>query len=94
MFIALFIHPKADISHFIKQTKFIELLTNHDNILNIYYESTKHFLDFMNLFNTYELPFNKIYSDNLSLLPPFLFGVINANPTVYCIYNYIETHLY
>ena len=63
MFIALFIHPKADIDHFLKQTKFIELLINHDNILNIYYESTKHFLDFMNLFNTYELPFNKIYSD-------------------------------
>lgn len=63
MFIALFIHPKADIVHFLKQTKFIELLNNHDYTLNIYYESTSHFLDFMNLFNTYELPFNKIYSD-------------------------------
>ena len=65
MLIALFIHPKSDINHFLNNSKFIELLNNTNYILNIYYTKTESFLEFMNLFNTFELPFNKIYSNKL-----------------------------
>ena len=65
MFISLFIHQKTDVEYFLKETKFIELLQNTDYILNIYYSHNPVFIEFINLFTTFELPFNKIYSDNI-----------------------------
>jgi hypothetical protein len=41
------------------------LLQNTDYTLNIYYSHNPVFIDFINQFTTYELPFNKIYSDSM-----------------------------
>ena len=65
MFIALFIHQKTDAEFFLKNTKFIELLQNTEYSLNIYYSHNPAFIKFFNLFTTFELSFNKIYSDSM-----------------------------
>lgn len=65
MFISLFIHPKTDVEHFLNNTKFIELLQNSSYYLNIYYSDNQKFTEFLNLFNTFELPFNNIYFDTM-----------------------------
>ena len=65
MFIALFINSKTHVSYFLNNTKFIQLLNNNNYLLNIYYTDTPVFLEFMNLFNTFELPYNKIYNSDI-----------------------------
>ena len=65
MFIALFIHSKTDVDNFLNNTKFIELLQNSTYSLNIYYSDNSKFVEFINLFNTFELPFNNIYFDTI-----------------------------
>ena len=65
MFIALFVHSKTDVDNFLNNTKFIELLQNFTYSLNIYYTDNTKFVEFINLFNTFELPFNNIYYDTL-----------------------------
>ena len=62
MFIALFIHEKADIQSFLNNSKFIELLKQQPHSsLNIYYLNNKKLNEFINN-SPIKLQFNKLYT--------------------------------